>query len=529
LNSSQRMILNTAATYAGSVLAVGLMLFSSRWVLNALGQTDFGLFLLVGSIIVFITFLNTIMSSSAARHFAYAIGQGDPVEVNRWFNTALAIHLVFASGLILIGWPIGEYIIAHVLTVPVERVTSCLWVFRVSLVSAFISMISVPFVAMFTAQQRIAELSFWNTLRPVLVFTLAYTLTRISGDLLLIYAVGMVAIIVLIQSSLILRATFLFRECRIACGLMFNRQMSKEIFSFATWNMIGGFGGTLRGQGSAILLNIYFGPKANAAFGIANQVSAQTNQLAVAMLGALSPEITAREAGGERARMVNLSVRACKFGTILVMLFAIPLAVEMHYVLKIWLRHPPLHTALFCQLILCTFLIDRLSAGYLLAVLAHGKIAAYQLTVGTCLVLTLPVAWLFLHLGYPPTSVGAAFIIMITLCSFGRVLWARRLLGIPVRRWLNSVVLTCTIVAMAAIFAALAPSWMLPPSFLRLVLATIASFVTALLTTWFFALDSGERDFFRQNARHLLRRITGSGADAKSPAPSSTRSEDITP
>jgi len=67
MNPSHRIVLNTAATYTRSVLGAGLALFSSRWVLAALGQSDYGLFSVVASIIIFITFLNTTMAVSVAR------------------------------------------------------------------------------------------------------------------------------------------------------------------------------------------------------------------------------------------------------------------------------------------------------------------------------------------------------------------------------------------------------------------------------------------------------------------------------
>ena len=508
MTASQRLVINTAATYGRSVFAMALALFSSRWVLNSLGQTDYGLFSLVGSVIVIITFLNGVMAGSVARYFAYSIGQGDSLEATHWFNTALSIHLCFALGLVLAGWPIGEYVIAHVFNIPPDRIPTCLWVFRFSLVSALVSMVSVPFVAMFTAQQHIAEMAGWGILQSVLTFTLAYMLTHSHGDLLLFYAAGMVAIIVLIQIGMVFRAFLVFRECRIVKKAWFDRRRFKTILSFAVWNLIGSLGATLRDQGSVILLNLFFGPRVNAAFGIAKQVSDQTNQLSGAMLGAVSPEITASEGRGDRKRMLDLSHRASKYGTILVLLFAVPLIAEMDYVLKLWLRVPPEHAALFCRLILCTFLIDRLSTGYMMAVNAHGRIAAYQATVGGILVMTLPLAWLFLRLGYPPTSVGASFIVTSVLCTMGRVLWVKRLFGEPTGRWLASVVVPCLLVGAAAAAAALAPIWLLPPSFTRLVCATFLSITACLLSTWLFALDTNEHAFIRQNCKGTIRKMT---------------------
>ncbi len=507
--SSRRLILNTSATYTRSVITAGLTLFSSRWVLEALGEVDYGLFAVVGSIIMFITFLNGVMAGSVARHFAFAIGRGDSEEANKWFNTSLGIHLILPILLIIIGWPIGEYCIRHVFTIPVDRIHACLWVFRMSLIAAFTGMVSIPFIAMFSARQHLAELAFWGTLQAVLLFAFAYMLTKVSGDHLLFWAGCWVATAAVFQIIQIIRARYIFSECRIDYAQWFDKGRFKEIFSFAGWNLIGTFGVILRDQGSVVLLNLNFGPRVNAAFSIANRVSVQTSQLAVALIGSFAPEITAREGRGDRARMLSLAQNASKFGTILVLLFAVPLIVEMDYVLKLWLIKPPPYTGLFCQLILATFVLDRLSSGYMLAVNAHGKIAAYQATLGTCLVLTLPLAWLFLKLGAPATSVGVAFVATMAFVSAGRVFWARRLLDVPVRQWVSEVVLPSGTIALAAFCAVMVPQRLLPPSFSRLVIVTATGILSTLLTAWFLALDGNKRSLVKQNVMRLLAKAGG--------------------
>jgi O-antigen/teichoic acid export membrane protein len=507
--SSRRIVLNTSATYVRSVIAAGLALFSSRWVLSALGQSDYGLFSVVGSIIVFITFLNGVMSGSAARHFAFAIGRGDFDEVNKWFNASLSIHLILPVVLILIGWPIGEYCIHHVLTVPQDRIPVCILVFRLSLIMAFISMASIPYIAMFSAQQHIAEVAFWGMLQSVLLFGSAYLLTKVTSDRLLFYAGYVVTIGSVFQLIQVIRARCIFGECRCSIAYWFNSQRIHEIFSFAAWSLLGSFGYMIRMQGPAILLNLFFGTKVNAAYGIANTVSAQTTTLSTAMFGALSPEITASEGRGDRVRMLDYALRACKFGTLLMMLFAIPLIFEMDYILKLWLREPPEYAAVFCKLIMVMFLLDFVTIGHMLAVNAGGKIAAYQVTLGVINMLTIPLAWVFLKLGFAPTSVGVAIIIMCTLGSLGRVLWARYLLQMSAWRWVTEVVVSCAMVAAGAAIAAVAPRWFMPPSFIRLCLSTTASMMVTGVLGWFIVLNSRERLFVSQNMGRMIKKNVG--------------------
>lgn len=496
MSPSQRIILNALATYGRSVLGAGLALFSSRWVLNALGQTDFGLFTLVGSLIAFVVFLNNVLGSSVGRFLAFAIGKGDAEEVRQWFNTALVLHVILPVILVGIGWPVGEYCIRHFFVIPPARVDTCLWVFRLSLLSAFTTMLSIPFLAMFTAKQRIAETAFWGLLQSMLAFVLAYALTLAKGDLLLVYAAGMVGIMVVLFASQIARAFWIFPECRVDRRYWFHRQHTRELFHFAVWNLVGGLGAVLRGQGIAILLNLFHGLAANAAYGIANQVSNQTLSLTESMTGAMYPEITASAGRGDHPRVLELALRASKFGVILALLFTIPLLIEMDYLLTIWLKHPPPGAALFCQIILLAFLADKITLGHMLAVRAHGKIAGYQASVGVILLLTFPLAYVLLKLFHAPASALVAFLVTSIGCSIGRLYWGQHLLGLPARRWLADVLGRVGLVALPAAFLTAIPVLLLPASLPRLGLSLGLGILVTPLLGWLVGLTAPERAWF---------------------------------
>lgn len=504
MKSSTRMALNTTATYACSLMGVGLALFSSRWILQALGATDFGLFGVVGSILVFITFLNGLMSGSAARHFAYSIGQGDFVEVHKWFNASLSLHLVIPVVLIGIGWPIAEYAIRHWLTVPPERIHACVFVFRLSLISAFTGMLSVPFMAMLNAKQRLVELAGWNVVNSLLIFVLAWMLGRLVVDELTFYAAGMVGITLFFHLTLCSRALWLFPECRLTPALWFDFARFKELGQFAGWTFIGALGTILRNRGSNILLNVFFGPSINAAYGIANQVSNQTGRLSVAMLHSLSPEVTAREGRGERDRMIGLSMTASKLGTFFVMLFAIPFILETELILRLWLINPPQYAVELSRLMMITFLVDKLAVGYMLAIKARGQIAGYQATVGVSMLMTLPLAWGFLKLGGSPPTVGVAFVTTQVLCSIGRLLWGRKLMAIPINRWLVNVLGPLTVVAAIAILAIMLPHNLMGPGWARLLAVCFTGGVVLLVAGWMFVLSKEERKFLSCNVRNIF-------------------------
>ncbi len=498
MSRSHTLALNTAATYLRSLVSLGLTLFSSRWVLQALGTDDFGTYSVIASLTVFVTFLNGVLANSVARHLAFAIGTNRPGEVRAWFNTALSLHLTAAITLVAVGWPMGHWFITNHLSVDPARLATANRIFEFGLIGAFVTMVTIPYSAMFTAKQRLTELALIGVFQSCLVFGLALALKHTTGDLLRNYAFGMAGIVVGAQSTIIIRATSHYTECRPTFRQWFGSEKTREVLHFAGWNLFGWVGGTLRDSGSALLVNLQFGPQVNAAYGIALQIAQGTNQLAAALMGAFTPEMTTSEGRGERERMLQLAQRMNKYGTLIVLLFALPLMLQMDFVLTLWLKTPPAHAATFSRLVLLVFLIDRLTTGYMLAVSAHGKIAAYQATLGSFLILTLPIAWVILHIGAPPQAVYWASLVTILLCSGGRVLWARKLFKVGVRTWFGATFLPCLKVSTAASLVGFASIYLPLTGFAQFAVTVAATVLSGTLGAWTSALSMEERSALRR-------------------------------
>ena len=272
LKGPNLIVVNVIATYVRMFVVMGLMLFSERWVLNALGEVDFGLYSLTGTLIIFILFIGNVMAGSMQRFYAYAIGQEDEAEIQKWFNCAFVIHSVFAGILILGGVPFGIWLL-QVLDIPPDRLNACYWVYYLSIAGAAWTMLTVPYIGMFHARQRIFELSFWNSVQAVFIFGLAWSLFSVSGDRLKFYAVGMVVIKMVMDGVQMLRAYWLFRECRLNSRYWFNWTFYRTVLSYAAWQLWSGLGAILSNQGLSVLINKFCGVRANAAYGIAGRVN----------------------------------------------------------------------------------------------------------------------------------------------------------------------------------------------------------------------------------------------------------------
>lgn len=501
------IVVNILATYARMVLVVGIGLFSTRWVLQALGKEDFGLYSVVGGLIGFMMFMGNTLSSSVLRFYAYSIGQGNPEGIKRWFNTAFLSFGVFSILLMIMGIPIGHYLISNVMTIPPERIQTCLWVYDLSILSAISTLITSSYSGMLTAAQRIFELSLWRMLGSLLAFCLAWYLLRASGDLLLIYAIGSVLIKLLIDLIQIIRAQWIFKACHIKRNYWFDKKRFKELFSFVGWDLFGGMGYMVRGVGTPFLINIFSGATVNAAYGIANQVSRHTTNITGALLGAISPEITAREGAGSRDRMISLSLRTSKLAVLLTYLWLIPLFIEIDYVLELWLEEIPEYAGTFCRIVLLSFLFNTATQGYRSAVMATGNIKKFQLTLGTILMLTFPIVWVIYKLTGSPTLAVSTLPLISAIHSLGRVYWVKHLLNVPYSYWINGVLIKSLLILIPTLIISLLLKYWIDSSFGFLILLSAISFVTTCISSWFFGLDETEKGFIREKIERIVLKV----------------------
>ena len=517
MSPNKRIFLNTIATYGRSLYALVCGLLISRWVLAALGKTDFGLYGVVGGMTVFISFFNSILNVSTSRFYAYAEGSAQKLiqqgrgregieECRQWFSTALLMHTTVPLLMMIIGYPLGMYAVEHWLTIPPERLVACRWVFRFVCISCFVAMINVPFQAMFTAKQLIAELTIYSFVQTTLNVVFIYFMATHPRDWLIGYACWVCVVSTFPQIIICMRAITVFPECRFSCKYAFNLSHAWQLLSYAFWQVFSALGAILRGQGVQILINKYYNPAYNASMSIANQVAAHTQTLSSAMIGAFNPVITAACGAGEFERMRTFAYRSTKLGILFALIIILPFALELRTVLNIWLGCPPPYVAELCWCVLFCGLIEKVSSGHMLAVSACGKVAAYLAFSGGSLMLTLPLAWLLVASGMNFPFVGVAMVLTMILCACGRIWFARRLVGMGIRNWLYNIALPAFFVASLSFGIGYCTRFWVVAGLLRIVITTLVCEVIFFPMAWFIVLSKEERQYVVMILMRIVKR-----------------------
>ena len=510
MTENRRIALNIVATYGRSLYSLACGLFAGRWTLMALGETDYGLMGVVGGLTDFIAFFNGWLAGAIARFYAFSVGKAKASpkegleECRRWFSIAVAIHTVVPCLLVLMGYPAGIWAIRHWLAIPPERVTDCVWVFRFVCLSCFVGMVNVPYTAMYNAKQYIAELTVYGFATTTLNVVFLWIMVTHPGVWLVRYALWTCGLSILPQVLICLRAVWIFPECRFRWAYCRSRKHFFQLCDFAGWQLFGSIGWLARAQGIALLVNKFFGPRVNAAMAIAGSVNAHTNTLSSAMVDAFLPAVTTACGAGDTRRMRLMAACASKFGAVLSLLFLLPLALELREVLHLWLKTPPSYTYGLCLCMMVDLLFNTLSTGHGTAIVATGKIAAFQLALGAVCFATVPLAWVFVANGCNVYAVGGSVAVVSMVHAAIRVWFARRLAGMSVRHWLRGSLFPIAVTSVLTLALGGLPRLWMAPSPVRVIVTGLCSESVLLPLVWLFVLDKEERDILYER---FLRRI----------------------
>lgn len=492
------------ATYGRSLVALACGLLGARWVLAALGEVDYGLWGVIGGMSAFVSFLNGQMAQSVSRFLAVAVGaERNRTEENEtvsdWFWTAVVVHLVLATSLVVLSWPVGEWAVRHWLTVPSERMEAAVWVWRFVCVNTWFGMVLVPWSALYVAKQEIAEQTVYGVVTNVVNTCFLAWMAWHPSDWLAKYALWTVFASQLPQLTMAVRVHFKWRDIgrgRLLAEEGFRRgfvRRTVEMARFAGWRMFGGLSGLFETQGMALAVNRLLGPVSNAAFAIGNSAGQQSMALGGALSTAMFPAIANAFGAGDRERMKSLAFSACRLGTLLVLAFAIPLSLEIGTVMRLWLGKVPADADTLCVCVLAVGVLEKLCDGHWMSILAAGRIRGYQVACVFCGLSAFAFAVIGLCLGWGGLRVvGVALVAGKAVAIAVRLGFGRTLVGLGVGEWVRRVLLPCLCVGLVAWALGLAPRLFgMKPGLVRVittsVFTTLAFLPEALgfLSEWF--------------------------------------------
>jgi O-antigen/teichoic acid export membrane protein len=493
--SNSTIVKNSLILYVRLVVTSLLGIITSRLLLNALGVNDFGLYAVVGGVVLMMNFLNTVLISTSFRFIAFALGKQDNKSVNEIFNISLILHCILAIALLVIAETLGVFYINNYLNVEPERLTDALVVFRLSTFAALFSVVSIPFQGLLTAKENFLVRSGIEISIASAKFVAVLLLLNYSGDKLLYYAQCM-----LVASALgpLLFVVYTKLKYRVLTVFKFSKNWTiyKEFFSFSTWIMFGAAASIGKVQGTALIINAFFGTVLNASFGLANQLNTFVMMFSSNVGAAIIPQITKSYSAGEFERTKDLTVMSSKISFFLMLFIAVPFLLFTEVLLELWLYNIPEYVIIFSQLMIINALVDSCSSGIPAAIQASGKIKYYQIFSSSNLLVSLPIAYLFFSKGYPPTTIILIFIGASIINSLLGQVFLKRALNFDILDYFNRVYKRVFYVLLL-----ISPLYLLSEFFDKdlwsLGTFIILSSITIIFAVYFVGLSLSERDYVK--------------------------------
>ena len=484
---------NTLMLYIRMFFTMIISLYTSRVVLRTLGEVDFGLFNVVGGIIVMFTFLNSAMTVTTQRYLNYYLGKDDSSKLQDVFNTSRLIHVFLAILIFLLAETIGLYFLWNKMNIPEERFVASMWVYQCSIIVTCLTIINVPYRASIISHEKMSAFAYISILEVVFKLLIVYLLLLSDIDKLILYAILMAIVHLTIVLIYKIYSYKKFTETKYKVVRDFH--LFKEMFSFAGWSIFGNLSVVLYTQGINILLNIFFGPAVNAARGIAVQAEAAVKHFYVNFQTALNPQITKYYATEDSKNMITLILRSCRFSFFLTFLVALPLFIEAPLVLQLWLGegNVPNYTISFLRIVLIIATIESINGPLITAASATGRIKKYQAIVGGIQLLIVPIAYIVLKLGGDPNSVFIVYLIISLIALITRVLLLRNLVGLVFTTFLREVSLPVLLVSLLAPVAPILLHHFSASNYLTLVLNILLSVIAVSIISFFILFTPNER------------------------------------
>ena len=505
---SRRIATNTLLLYGRMIFLLLISLYTSRVVLNALGQSDFGIYNVVGGIVAMMAIISGALTNAVSRFLTFELGKTQGQQFNKVFSTAVLVQVMLILLLAIVAEPICIWYVNSPLDLPPDRMVAANWVLQCAVLTFFVNLLSVPYSGAIIAHERMGAFAYISVFEGIINLLIAVCISHTGLDKLILYAVLMVLVKVIIRlvNGIYCRRHFPETKFRF----VWDTSLLKRIFKFTGWLALGNGMSVINTNGINLLINKFFGVTLNAATGLAAKVESSVSGFVNNFITAINPQITKSYAAGNIGYMHDLMCKGAKFSYLIIYFFALPIILEAPSILDIWLKgNVPDYTVALVRITLLSAMFKSLGNTVLTGINATGKVRNYQIAVSTVAFFAFPLSWLAFRMGAEPY---VAFLILMGVDFtqiFVRLIVTRKDTGLTIRKFFNDVIWRILKVSIAAAIVPLVIWNIQEPSIWRTMEVCLVSFICVIAASYMFAATDGEKAFITNKISNILHKRNG--------------------
>ena len=429
------------------ILIMAVTLYTSRVVLFALGIEDYGIYNIVGGVVILFSFINAAMVASTQRFLNYELGKDDLLEASKLFSSSLTIHIAIVLVFFILSETLGLWFLNKYINIPENRIVAANWVYQFTIATSIINILRTPYNAAIIAHEKMSFYAYISIVEVCLKLAVAFAIYLFT-DRLIAYSALISFIALIILFCYIWFCLSKFSICKFK--FEYNKNRYKALISFSGWSLFGSMANTGANQGVNVLLNMFFGVTVNAAMGIANQVNSALYQFVSNFQTAFNPQIVKSYATNEKSYFFNLIVNTSRYSFFLLFVLVLPVLVCCENLLYIWLKDVPDFSVEFTKLIVISSLFDALSGPLWMSVYASGALRRYQICISALLLSIILLCLIAAKLGGNPIIVITIKLTINIIIYIFRLMYCIKYFKLNIVSYFKIVVLRCTLTAIAS-------------------------------------------------------------------------------
>ncbi|MBQ6166088.1 MAG: polysaccharide biosynthesis protein [Muribaculaceae bacterium] len=481
--SGKRVAKNAIALYFRMFISMAVGFYASRVILNVLGVDDYGINSAVGSIVTMMGFLKASMSGATSRFLTFELGRNDKQKLSDTFSSAMIIHLGIMLLVFVLGETVGLWFLENKMVIPPERMVAARWVYQANIIGAMLHITQVPYNAVIIAHEKMNIYAYFDILGVTLRLLILYLLVIGDFDKLILYSILSLSVSIFMMSLYRIYCIRHYPESHF--HFIWRKDILKPMLSFSGWDLYGNLSNMARTQGVIVLVNLFFGLVANAAVSIAFTVQGIVMKFTSGISTAVRPQIVKTFSVGDYDRMSSLVYMSAKYLYLLLLLVSVPVFMETHFVLELWLKIVPDFTVWLVRWMIIFNFSALMSVVMVMGIHATGKVKRVSLINGTLYLSVIPVSYIMYKYNgnlYSAFIYNALAVFVGCLCNVYT-------LGLTVKqitlgRFLKKVLLPIIPITLVALGVAYLPRLFYQEGFIRFIIVGFSSTIVIFAITY---------------------------------------------
>lgn len=445
----KRVANNAAALFARQIVLALISLYAVRFLLQALGISDYGILSATLSVATLLSFVSGSIEMITQRYLAFAIGEGSRANIKRYHDTCLVMTIASAAFIFAVLETAGVWFVTQQMNISPDRYEAVTVLYQLLILQVAMSTITSFHSSVILAHEDMHVFALFSILGAVLRLGATLSLGFLATDTLVVYGFLLLASALVMMIVQWAYCTRCYKECAVG-RLSIDFVTLREMVGFTRWTLFGQFTTVCRTQAITLLINHAFNPATVAARALSFTIYSQVQTFSQNFTSAINPPITKTYASGDRAQTFSLILFGSKFSFFLSWIVTLPLIALAPGILNIWIGVYPEETVLFTRLALVEGLILSISFPLMTAIRAAGDMRAYELMLGGLQILVLVISWVLVRHGFPAYSVFVVAILINIAMFFVRLWLAQRLIGLNVSTYAKSVVIPVGVTAVSS-------------------------------------------------------------------------------